>query len=408
MPIERLDDDDIVATLQDWKSNDVRWREGRVFSLAYYLDEPTSAIADAAHRLFAGDNGLNTAAFPSLQRIQDELVGAAREWFAGDDATAGFVTSGGTESLLLAVKAARERGRAERGITSPNIVLPVSAHAAFEKACYYFGVESRRTPVDQTWRADVDALSDAIDSNTVLVVASAPSYPQGVVDPITAIAALAQRHGINCHVDACMGGITLHYMSKSGALIPPWNFTVPGVTSISVDLHKYGYAIKGCGVLMHRTKALRAYQTYATDAWLGGRYGSSGILGTKGGGPWAAAWAVLRHLGDEGLMRATAEARSNALAVAAAVSALPSLQLRAAPDTTLVAFGAHAPLDIFAVADVLSHHGWYLDRQGPPDSLHLTLHAGHTASLPAFIDDLGTAVTLASGTGTTLPYGTID
>jgi sphinganine-1-phosphate aldolase len=351
------------------RSKDVRWREGRAFTLAYSAGPEVEALAADAHRRFATENALNTDAFPSLRTIQAEVVAFVGSWLEAGPDGAGFMTSGGTESLLLAVKAARERGRRERSITQPNIVLPTSAHAAFEKGCYYFGLESRRVAVGEDWRADVDAMADAVDDNTVLIAGSAPQYPQGVIDPISAIAEIAAERDINCHVDACMGGITLTYLRRLGYEIPPWNFEVPGVTSISVDLHKYGYTTKGASVLMHRNKVLRSYQTYLTDNWLGGLYGSSGIMGTKGGGPMAAAWAVMHLLGDEGYLRLTRSAKETCDRLAAILESIPELSLRARPEVTLIAFGATDPdtFNVFALADALWRKGWYVDRQGPPD-----------------------------------------
>jgi len=323
------------------------------------------------------------------------------------------MTSGGTESILLAVKAARERGRKERGVTTPNVVLPASAHAAFEKACYYFGLESRRTTVRSDWRADVAAMEAAIDDNTVMLVGSAPQYPQGVIDPIADIAALALARDINCHVDGCMGGVTLAYLARLGHQIPPWNFSVPGVTSMSVDLHKFGYTAKGASVVMYRNKKLRSYQTYATDNWLGGAYGSSGILGTKGGGAMAAAWAVMHYLGDDGYLRVTAAARRACEELAAAIVASPDLELRADPDAMLLAFGAADPeaLDVYAVADALWRRGWYVDRQGPPPSLHCTVNAVHDGKVAAFVEDLNAAIDEVKtnrAAGAQGAYGTID
>lgn len=413
LPSAGMARDDIFDQLEAMKAHDVRWRDGRAFTLAYNAGPDVLAVAEEAYRRFSTENALNTDAFPSLRRIQAEVVDVVSGWLdAGPDA-AGFMTSGGTESLLLAVKAARERGRSERGITRPNAVLPASAHAAFEKGCAYFGVESRRVPVGADWRADVDAMAAVIDENTVLIVGSAPQYPQGVVDPIPDIAALATAHDINCHVDACMGGVTLTYLARLGHDIPPWNFSVPGVTSISVDLHKYGYTAKGAGVIVHRTKRLRAYQTYVTDNWLGGVYGSSGVLGTKSGGAIGAAWAVMHFLGDEGYLRLTAAARRACEQLAEAIDATPELQLRAQPDATLLSFGASdgAGLDVFAVADALWRRGWYVDRQGPPPSLHCTVNAVHEHLVDAFVTDLRACITEvlgAAASGEQGAYGTVE
>lgn len=413
LPATGMSAGDVLAALDEMRSGDVRWKDGRAFTLAYYAGPDVHALAESAFASFMADNALNTDAFPSLRRIQAEVVEIVNGWLRGGPEAAGFMTSGGTESILLAVKAARERGRAERAISAPNMVLPASAHAAFEKGAHYFGVESRRVPVGEDWRADVDAMSSAIDDGTVLVVASAPQYPQGVIDPVADIAALAGTRGINCHVDACMGGVTLPYLERLGEAVPPWNFDVEGVTSMSVDLHKFGYAGKGASVILHRDRRLRQYQTFVTDNWLGGLYGSSGLLGTKSGAAMAAAWAVLHHLGDDGYLRLAASARRACLELAAGIDAMPELVVRAAPDTMLLAFGAADPghLDVFAVADALWRRGWYVDRQGPPDSLHCTVNAVHDGRIPEFLAALRDAigdVTGAAATGERGAYGTVE
>jgi sphinganine-1-phosphate aldolase len=404
---------DVAADLEGRRVDDVDWRHGRAFSLAYYAGEDILAVATDAYARFLTDNALNTGAFPSLRALQADVVDIVSGWLHGGDAAAGFMTSGGTESILLAVLAARERGRAERGVGEPNMVLAASAHAAFEKAAHYFGVESRRTPVGDGWRADPVTMAAAVDDATVLIVASAPQYPQGVVDPVPAIAALAAERGINCHVDACMGGVTLPYLERLGHPVAPFDFRVDGVTSMSVDLHKYAYTAKGASVVLYRTKQLRRYQTFVTENWLGGAYGSSGIQGTKSGGAMAAAWAVLQHVGDDGYLALTAAARRAAEALATAISALDGLVLRAWPDTTLIAFGAEdaAALDVFAVADALWAHGWYVDRQGPPPSLHCTVTAGHEAYIDAFVVALRDAVDdvrRRAERGTAGAYGTVE
>jgi sphinganine-1-phosphate aldolase len=413
LPANGRSRDDVLSDLAAMRTNDVRWREGYSFTLAYYAGAEVHDLSEHVFGEWMSENALNTDAFPSLRKIQSEVVGIVTDWLDGGTEAAGFMTSGGTESILMAVKAARERGKAERGVTSPNVVLPTSAHAAFEKGCYYFGLESRRVPVMADWRADVDAMAAAVDDNTVLIVGSAPQYPQGVIDPIPEIAALAESRSINCHVDACMGGVTLTYLKRLGHDIPPWNFSVPGVTSISVDLHKFGYTAKGASVIAHRNKHLRRYQTFLTDNWLGGFYGSSGVLGTKSGSSMAAAWAVLNHVGDDGYLRLTAAARAACEQLADGIRSVPELQLWADPQATLLSFGATEPdrLNVFAVADGLWRRGWFLDRQGPPDSLHCTVNAVHEHRIGEFLTALRESIdeiVAANASGEKGAYGTVE
>lgn len=387
--------DQVFDELESFRANDVRWRDGRCFTLAYSAGSDVLAIAEEAYRRFSGENALNTSAFPSLRKMQQDVVDTVTGWCHGDEHTAGFMTSGGTESLVLVVRAAVERYKREgRVIDAPNMVLPASAHAALEKGAHYFGVESRRIPVLHDWRANVEAMTAAIDNNTILMVGSAPQYPQGVIDPILDIGVVAQAHNLNFHVDACMGGVTLPYLERLGHSIPLWDFRVPGVTSISVDLHKYGYTSKGAGVLLHRNKTLRQDQTFITDNWLGGMYGSSGILGTKSGGPIASAWAVMRYLGDNGYMRVTDSARQSAIRIADHITRHPDLVLRAYPDSTLLSFGMRNEKrhDVFALADALIERNWYLDKQGPPASIHLTVNAIHAPLVDEFLADLDACI----------------
>ena len=404
--------DDVLASMESMRARDVRWREGRAFTLAYNAGPEVVALAEEAYRRFSGENALNTDAFPSLRQMQNDVVSHGLAWVHGDADSAGFMTSGGTESLILTVRSALRRAEREgRDVGNANVVLPASAHAAFEKAADYFGVVNRRIPVRTDWRADTDAMLSAVDDDTVLIVASAPGYPQGVVDDIAPLAALASDRRINCHVDACMGGVTLTYMERSGEHVPAWDFRIDGVTSISIDLHKYGYSAKGAGLLLHRNKFLRADQTFVTDNWLGGVYGSSGILGTKSGGPIAAAWAVLHHLGDDGYERLTSAARRTALRIADHIRAHPALELRADPDTTLLCFGTADELrhDVFAVADMLNARGWYVDKQSPPKSIHLTVNAVHENVVDGFLSDLDDVIgSLDGAEGTGGSYATVD
>ncbi len=394
------------------RTRDIAWRQGRAFSLAYFAGDEAIKVAEEAYRSFSGENALSTDAFPSLRKIQSEVVAMTGSWLGANHDSAGFMTSGGTESILMAVKAARDRLRSERNINRPNIVLPTSAHAAFDKACAYFEVESRRVDVKDDWRADVDAMRARVDQNTVLVVASAPQYPQGVVDDVSGIAALALDADCNCHVDACMGGVTLAYLERLGEVLPPWNLRVPGVSSISVDLHKFGYTSKGASVIMYASKYLRSFQGFVTDNWLGGLYASSGALGTKSGGSMASAWAVMHHLGDDGYLRLTRQARDATLKLAKTIGSSEHYLLRAQPETTLLCFGAKDPdaLNVFAVADELWQRGWYIDRQTPPDSLHCTVNAIHHDKIESFVNDLEVAtktVLMNKKTGDRGSYGTL-
>jgi sphinganine-1-phosphate aldolase len=401
--------DDVLARLEALQANDVDWHAGRAFSLAYHAADDVLALGKEAYARFLSTNALNPAAFPSLRALQGEVVATVAELLHGGPEAAGFVTSGGTESLLLAVKAARSRGR-ERGVAAPEMVLPASAHAAFEKGAEYLDLRSVRVPVCDDFRADPEAMERAITANTVLLVASAPSYPQGVIDPVAEIAALAASRGISCHVDACMGGIVLPMMERLGHAVPAFDFRVPGVTSISVDLHKYGYTPKGASVLVHRSRALRKHQTFTTDNWLGGLYGSSGILGTRSGGPIAGAWAVMQYLGESGYLRLTRMARGATEALVAGLRGTSGVRVLGEPAVTLVAF-TFDDADAFAVGEALGRRGWFVDQQKPPPSLHCTVNAVHAPVIASFLDALRESlaeVRAARGVAAQQAYGSTE
>lgn len=387
LPIEGRSAEEVRALLEAATAEDHQPVDGRMFSLVFHAGPDVDAVAEAGHDALLWTNGLNPGPFPSLRRMSDDMVrwstwllsgGAVGEGDGVREGLTGFLTSGGTESLVLAVLTAKQQGL-ERGVERGNVVLPTSAHAAFTKACHYFGLEERRIDVGPDFKADPDAMANAGDDDTVLLVASAPQYPQGVIDPVAEIAEIAADHGVNCHVDACMGGFTLPFMERAGLLgedPPAWDFRVPGVTTISADVHKYGYVPKGISVLAHRDKASRDRQVFITDGWLGGLYASSGILGTKPGGPVGAGWAVMQYLGVEGFTEKVRLAVAARERLAAGIEAIDGLRVVGSPETTLVAFGADpdaaAPVDPFAVELALRERGWHLDRQGPPDSIHAT------------------------------------
>jgi glutamate/tyrosine decarboxylase-like PLP-dependent enzyme len=393
--------DDVLADLEALAVDDKDFRAGRTFGLVFHVDEELERAIHAAHDRFLWHNALSPDAFPSLRRMQAEVVDTASALLNGGTEAAGYMTSGGTESILLAVEAAKVRGARERGIERPNVVLPMSAHAAFDKACGYFGLEPRRIDVRPDFRADVDAMADAVDDSTVLLVGSAPQYPQGVVDPIGEIAGIAAERGASCHSDACMGGFVLPFLERLGHDIAPWDFRVPGVTSISADLHKYAYVPKGASVLIHRSKELRRDHTFLFDGWLGGVYGSSGILGTKPGGPIAAAWAALQLLGEDGFTKQVAAAVRAREALVAGVRAIPGLDVVGEPEATLAAiWSPTGDVDVFKVHDELTRRGWHLDRQGPPESLHATCTPVHDRVVHELLGDLEESVAVVGASRT--------
>ena len=389
-PEHGLSKDQILEALAAKRVNDARWQDGKTFGMVYDGGPSVHEVAEAVAVEFLHENALNTNAFPSLGQIQSEVVGACADLFHGETA-AGFMTSGGTESILMAVKAARERGKAERGITAPEIVLPESAHAAFHKGAYYFGLKVNKVKVRDDWRADVDAMAAQVNENTVLVVGSAPQYPQGVVDPIPELAALAQSVGASFHTDACMGGFVLPFMEQLGYDVPPWDFRVPGVTSISADIHKLGYAPKGASVILHANKELRRYQTFVFDDWLGGFYASPNMQGTRPAMAMATAWAVMHHLGLEGYQRLTKITIETREKMVAGIRAIDGVQVLGEPEAQLVAMASDG-VDVFAVGDVLLSKGWFLDRQGPPDTLHATVCAANEPVIDQYLADLADAV----------------
>ena len=413
LPTHGLDTETVLGLLDDLGADDLDWRGGRVFSLVYNAGDILDLLTRAASR-YSAENALNTMVFPSLGRMQHDIVaitagllGADRRP-AGSGAPRGYLTSGGTESLLQATKTARDWGRGERGVTRPNMVLATSGHAAFEKAAHYFDVESRRVPVLADGRADVGAMADAMDGETVLVVGSAPSYPHGVIDPIPELGALAIERGILCHVDACLGGFILPFLTTLGHVTKQWDLSVPGVTSISADLHKYGYASKGVSVILYGTPDLARLQPFITSNWLGGLYGSPSMAGTRPAGPIAAGWAVLHHLGEDGYLRLAADAHGAAAALMHTIDATPGIAVRGRPDATVMAFGDDGSglVDTFALGDALAERGgWYFDRQTPPDSLHATVHAGHASVIDELCADLAAVAAEQAGTGVRAEHG---
>ena len=414
LPSQGRPAEEVLVDLAAKRDRDVRWAEGRTFGLVFDGGTDVRAVAEEAASLYFHENALNTQAFPSLGAIQSELCRWTADLLHGDADTAGFLTSGGSESILCAVEAARERARAERGVTEPELVLATNAHAAFHKAAHLFGLQTRVVGVGDDWAADVEAMADMVGPDTALVVASAPPYPQGVVDPVIEIAELAATVGANCHVDACMGGFVLPFAEMDGRSAPAWDFRAAGVTSISADLHKLGYAPKGVSVLLHRNRDLRRYQTFEFDGWLGGRYVTPNLQGTRSGLPMAAAWAVVQYLGVDGYRRLVRTTLNTADRIREQVRSIDGLRVLGDPVHHLLAIAADPdsdrPIEPFALGEALAARGWHHDRQGPPESLHLTVSAGNAAALDEYLSDLTSAAKESRGgpSGRAANYATLE
>ncbi len=395
---------DLIARLRALGEDDVPTKGGR--TLAYVYDSGLADVDDLAREAlgaYCDSNGLDPTAFPSLMRMENELVGIAADLLDAPASVVGTVTSGGTESCLLAVQAARD---AHPDVLRPRMVVPDTVHAAFRKAAHYFGVQLVVVPVGEDFRAVPGAMAAAVDEapgDTVLVVCSAPSYAHGVVDPVTEIAAMSADRGVRCHVDACIGGWVLPFASRLGRSVAPWTFAVDGVTSISVDLHKYAYTPKGASLLLHRDPTLRRSQYFASADWPGYTMLNSTMQSTRSGGPLAAAWTVVRAIGPQGYDDLVRRTLDGVDALVEGVAGIDGLRLVAAPDSTLVALETDGSCDVFTLADELAGHGWYVQPQmgfaGRPPTLHLTLCAATAPGVPDLLEALADAVRRARAAG---------
>jgi sphinganine-1-phosphate aldolase len=384
----------VLDRLASYGEGDLDTHGGRTWAYVYDSGRrDADEVAVAAHAAFAHANALDPTVFPSMLRLENEVVDIVATHLGGGPEVAGNFTSGGTESCLLAVKTARDHARATRpGITRPRMVLPESAHAAFHKAAHYFDVEAVLVPVDPTtFRADVAAMADAVDDDTILIVASAVSYPHGVVDPIPELGALATERGCLLHVDACAGGWLLPYLRRLGADIADFDLRVPGVSSLSVDLHKYAYTPKGASVVLYRDHSLRRHQLFASASWNGYTVINATMQGTKSGGPLAAAWATLHYLGDDGYLeiaRRTAEATRR---LVEGVGAIDGLRVLGRPEMSLLAFTSDE-LDLFEVVDEMKDRGWYVQPQlaagASPANIHLSVTGASLERVDELLADL--------------------
>lgn len=408
LPTTGLDQDEVRRRLDEMFALDVEWRTGKTYAYVYDAGAEVEDVGREAYGRFLFQNAIDPTAFPSVRALENDLVAILAEHLRGDEGVTGTFTSGGTESILLAVKAARDHARATKPhIAQPELLLPTTAHAAFHKAAHYLGLKVVLVDVDPTtFRADPAAMARAITPNTVLLVGSAPSYPHGVVDPIPELGALAQERGLLLHVDACVGGWLLPFWRRLGAAHPDFDFSVPGVTSISVDLHKYGFCPKGASLVLYRDAALRRFAYYTCTEWAGYAVVNPAAQSSKSIGPVAASWAVLHHVGDEGFEEIARRTLEGTRQFIAGVRGIEGLAVLGQPDFCLVAVAAK-DAGIYHVVDELQDRGWYVQPQvsykGTPASLHLCFGPRNAEKVGALLLDLREALAVARA----LPTGQV-
>lgn len=390
-PWEQLD-----RELDEAKANDVDWKRGRAAVYIHYAGEDVLDVAKRAYLKYFSENGLGPKAFLSLAGFERDIIGWGIGLFHGGSEAKGALSSGGTESIFMAVKAARDQARSARRLDGlPQIVATETAHPAFDKAAHYLGLEVIRVPMGADFRADVPAMEKAITSRTIMLVGSAPAFPHGMIDPIPELGRLAQERGLWLHVDACVGGYIAPFAKKLGYAMPDFDFAVPGVTSISADLHKYGYTAKGASSVFFRDEESFRHLRYDFNGWPRGLYSTNTLVGTRPGGAIAAAWAVMRYLGEGGYLRTTERILATRRAYEAGVQEL-GLKVWGKPELGIFTYGSENR-DIFAIADRLATRGWLVGRLVEPPGIHLMLNMTHEPVVGEYLADLKASIAEAAG-----------
>ncbi len=378
IPAKGRDKDDILQELTTMAAEeDTRWKTGQISGTYYHAGEEHCAFLNRVFSLFSHVNVLQMDLCPSMNKFESEIVAMTAKLLNGDAAQArnpedevcGAVTSGGTESILMAMKVYRDWARAEKGITAPEIIMPRTAHPAFRKAGEYFGIKMVLTPVlAPDYSADVRAIRSSINENTVAIVGSAGNYPYGLIDPLEALSDLALEHEVGFHVDGCLGGFILPRAEQLGYAIPTFDFRLPGLTSMSADTHKFGFGLKGSSVVLYRNKNLRRYQFFHVPDWPGGIYASPTMTGSRSGGLLASTWAAMVYLGEEGYLKAADAILKTADAMKRGIKEIPELKLIGDP-IFVVSFYSDQ-LDIFHVNDYMISQGWRFNSLQLPPALH--------------------------------------
>jgi glutamate/tyrosine decarboxylase-like PLP-dependent enzyme len=399
LPEKGTDWETLASQMREIGKGDVDWRRGRTAVYVFNAGADVLKVAKEAYALFQSENALGPAAFPSLRRMEQEVVSMGLSLLAGPEGACGNVTSGGSESIFLAVKACRNQARAQgRDTVGAEIVAPQSVHPAFDKAASVLDLRVVRVPVAADLRADVDAMAAAVSDRTLMLVGSAPCFPYGLIDPIEPLGALAQARDLWLHVDACVGGYFAPFARMNGLPVAAFDFSVPGVRTISADLHKYGYTAKGASTLFHRSEAQREHQVFTFDDWPAGGMSTPTAAGTRPGGAIASAWAVLHYLGVEGYREKARQVTDTRARMMREIDAMPTLHTYGDPQLGLFAFGSD-DLDIFAVWGRLAKRGWFTGLITEPRGIHLMLSPAHADVADDYLDDLRRSVQEVADSG---------
>ena len=393
--------EEILKQIQDITSlEESHWKEGYVSGAVYHGDKEHIDFLNQVYALQSQSNPLHVDLFPSASKFESEIVSMTASMLGAkkNSSCCGTVTSGGTESILLAMKTYRDWALKEKNIRNPEIIVPDTAHAAFDKAGEYFKIKVIRTPIDIEYRADIRAIKNAICSRTIAIVASAITFPHGIIDPIEDIGKLAKKFNIGFHVDACLGGFILPWAEKLGYEVPKFDFSIPTVTSISVDTHKYGYAAKGTSVILYKDEELRRYQYFTATDWPGGLYLSPTFAGSRPGALSAACWAAMISMGENGYMKIAKKILETANDIKKGIEKIEDLYILGDP-LWVIAFSSKT-LNIYRILDFMSKRKWNLNGLHKPESIHICITMRHTqpSVINNFLTDLSDAVAYVKNT----------
>lgn len=398
IPETGIDRAEILQTMTDFQQKEEdKWKDGFVSGAVYHGDHEHIEFLNKVVALNSQTNPLHSDVWPSVVKYEAEIVSMTANMMNGKevmdkDQVCGTVSSGGTESIMLAMKTYRDWARDKKGIKKPEMIVPITAHAAFDKASQYFGIKIRHVAIDDNYQAKIKEVKKAVNKNTIVIVGSAPTFPHGIIDPIEELSEIALKRKIGFHVDACLGGFVLPWAEKLGYDVPKFDFRLPGVTSMSADTHKYGYAVKGTSVVLYRNLELRHYQFYTTSDWPGGLYFSPTFAGSRPGSLSAACWATMLSVGEKGYLEATKKIIETANKIKKAIADIPELFILGDP-LWVISFSSNE-LDIYRVMDAMTKRHWSINGLHKPSALHIAITLRHTQTGVAerFINDLKESV----------------